>query len=214
MKKLLFLLLLCIASFCSAADSFLTSCQQQWQANAKAMKSMRADMVQSVEIAGQKAEQKAKVQYLVSDRFYSKTEMDSHIGKMTMLCRGDTTYIRMGNSGWNAQQGNCSENPLEATVNKLKNLKLSFSKDSSGSRIYRAPDDTRYVFEAKTCRLMKMDIAQDGIRGISSFQYQNFENIDFPVKTEIDLPGKGKTSMEYRSVLMNKGVTKAFFELD
>jgi len=200
-------------SFCYATDTFLASCQKLWQANAQSVKSMRADMIQSVEIAGQKVEQKAKVQYLTSDRFYSKIEMDSPMGKMTMLCRGDTTYIQMGNNGWNAQKGNCSENPLETTVNKLKNLNLVFLKDSSGNRIYKH-GNAKYVFEAKTCRLTKMDIIQEGVQGASFFQYEKFDNVDIPIKTEIDVPGKGKTSMEYRSVLINKGVTKSFFELN
>lgn len=215
MKKLFFMMIGLACSLTSASDSFLNSCQKQWQANAASMKSMRADLVQSVEVNGQKNEQLSKVQYLNSDRFYSKMETDSQLGKMTVICRGDSTYVKMAETGWQVKQDACAENPLENAVQKLKNTKFHFVKDSSGTRIYQDTEKVRYVFEAKTCRMVSMNVTQNGAQGISRLFYKKFDGVDVPVKIEIDVQTQGnvKSIIEYRSVLINKGVTQSFFDL-
>ena len=198
-----------------SADKFLSSCLEKMKENASNLKSMRAEMVQRIEVGGRTTEQKAFVKYLISDRFYSRMEIESPMGKMTMLCRGDTTFVKVGSGTWNTQLQACNDNPLMSAYETLKNLPLVYQKDSSGVRIYKnSQDSTRYVLETTTCRLVRMDILQEGLMGTSTLQYHKYGSVDLPVHIETTVPGQAHSAMEYKSVSINSGITKTFFQLD
>lgn len=197
-----------------SADAFVNSCLDKMKSEALALKSLRADMVQTIEVAGHTTEQKAKVQYLIADRFYSKTEMETPMGAMTMLCRGDTTYMKIGTGAWSPQKSTCAENPLTATYDKLKGLTLQFQKELNGARWYQDQTGaTEYVFETSSCRLIRMNTTQNGSTGFSTLQYQKFGAVDLPVRIETTVPGQATSVMEFKAVAVNAGITKAFFQV-
>lgn len=218
MKKVLYtaLALFFSSSACFAGDSFLTSCQSTLESNAAALKSMRAELCQTFEIAGHSQKQTANMMYLSSDVFYSKMEATMPLGKFTMLCRGDTTYTKIGDSNWNAGKNQCGdESPLKKSVKELKARNLSFVKDSSNLRLYKDTVGVQYLFEPATCRLLEIRAFENGAQTATTrYEYEKINGVDFPVKETTTMSlNKLKKTVEYKSVIVNKGVTKSFFEV-
>jgi outer membrane lipoprotein-sorting protein len=208
-------LLLFTFSAAWSVDAFLSSCFAKLAGQVQTVKSLKAEMVQTMDILGHTAEQKATILYLLADKAYSRMETETPMGKMTMLCRGDTTYIKMGSAPWSVKTGACTENPLFGGTEKLKSLPLQFQKDSSGFRLYKSTEDgSRYAIESKTCRLTQIETSANGQQATSRVQYQAQDGMDVPVRTETDLAGQGRSVVEFKSVKLNLGLTKAFFRVE
>lgn len=214
LKKMAFLMaVMFLSSY--AKDSFLTSCQTVWDANAKSMTSLRAEMYMDMDFSGHLSSHKMNVMLLFADSNYSKMETDLPVGKFTMICHGDSSYSRIADSDWKVGKTQCNGNPLKGKAEILKNKKLSFVKDSSHKKIYKDESKFLYVFEPKTCRLLETRVvADDGQNVITKKYYEKINGIDFVVKEETIVPARNsKQTVRYESILINKGVLKSFFEV-
>ena len=197
-----------------AGDSFLNSCQKKWEENANAIKSFRSDMVQIFNLGKATTEQTAKFQFMESDVFYSKMTMESHLGEMIFICRGDSSYMKMGKSAWTAQKTSCAENPMKKKLSEMKKQKFTFVKSMGNNRVYRDNNGKKYTIETQSCRIIQMDDVVENVSAQVSIDYEKINGVDIPVKTVIDLPEKNvKNVLEYKNVIINKGVTKSFFSV-
>lgn len=214
LKKMAFLMAaLFLSSY--AKDSFLASCQTVWDANASSLKSLRAEMHMDMDFSGYHSSQKMDVMLLFADSNYSKMETDLPLGHFTMVCLGDSSYSKIANSNWKVGKSQCNENPMKARAEVLRNKELSFVKDSSLNRIYKDDMGGRYVFESKTCRLLESRVTANGSPDVITKKvYKKINNVDFVVKEEKIIPSRNsKQTVQYESVLINKGVLKSFFEV-
>lgn len=106
MKFGIILLLLC-GAFSLAADKFLTSCQTVWDANAESMVSLRAEMHMDMDFSGYHSSQKMDIMFLFVDSIYSKMETVLPVGQFTMICHGDSGWLKaeinqwLGGGEWN-----------------------------------------------------------------------------------------------------------------
>lgn len=214
MKYFAFFLLLCV-SVSLAADKFVKSCQTVWDANAKSIKSLRAEMHMDMDFSGHYSSQKMDIMLLFADSNYSKIETDLPVGRFTMICHGDTSYSKIANSDWKVGKSQCNENPMKERAEILKNKNLSFVKDSSQKKIYKDESGVFYVFEPKTCRLLETRVVVNGGDDVVNKKfYEKINDVDFVVKEETIVPSKNsKQIVRYESVLINKGVLKSFFEV-
>lgn len=211
LKKIIFAMSLMILS-AYAGDSFLNSCQKKWVENANAIKSFRSDMVQIFNVGKTTTEQIAKFQFLDSDAFYSKMTLNSHLGEMTYVCRGDSSYMKIGASGWTAQKSPCAENPMKKKLSDLKKQKFTFVKNLNNKRVYKDNDGRKYIIETQTCRILQMDDFLENNTAQVTIEYEKVNGVDIPVKTVIEVPEKNvKSILEYKNVIVNKGVVKSFF---
>ena len=211
LKKIILAMSLMILS-AYAGDSFLSSCQKKWEENANAIKSFRSDMVQTFNIGKATTEQIAKFQFMDSDAFYSKMTLNSHLGEVTYICRGDSSYMKIGASGWTPQKTLCAENPMKKKLSELKKQKFTFVKNLNDKRVYKDNDGRKYIIETQTCRILQMDDLLENNAAQVKIEYEKVNGIDIPVKTVIDVPEKNvKSILEYKNVVVNKGVVKSFF---
>lgn len=194
-----------------ADDSFLNSCQKKWKENANAVKSFRSDMVQRFSINGRNTEESAKFLFLNSDRFYSRIDMNSQLGKVVNVCRGDSIYIKVGSSKWMVEKGSCAEKQPFLMAAQLRDESLKFIKKDNESRTYRDSVGNRYSIETKTCRIKEMSSKES----VSIFDYEKKGNVDLLIRVETEVKEKSvKYVIEYKDILVNRGVTKSFFDVE
>ena len=197
-----------------AGDSFLNSCQKKWEENANAIKSFRSDMVQIFNLGKASAEQTAKFQFMDSDVFYSKMILNSHLGEMTYICRGDSSYMKIGKSDWTAQKTSCAENPMKKKLSDIKKQKFTFLKNLNDKRVYKDDNGKKYTIGTQSCRIIQMNDVVENTAAQVKIEYEKINGIDIPVKTVIDVPEKNmKSILEYKNVVVNKGVVKSFFSV-
>lgn len=199
------------ALMCFAKDSFLTSCQKKWNANVENVKSFRADMVQTMTFDGKSSgNQLLKVMYLNLDKAYLRMNMDVGTMKMTTICRGDSVFVKSDSSKWVQSQGKCSANPLMGVFETAGKSKLTFVKESNGTRIYRDSLKIEYKVQTKTCRILEAN--NDDMRMV--WEYESRDNIDVPVKNSMEMKRNPATiHFELQDLLINQGVTKSYFEV-
>ena len=194
-----------------AGDSFLNSCQKKWKENANAIKSFRSDMTQFFFINGRNTEESAKFLFLNSDRFYSRIDMNSQLGKVVNVCRGDSIYIKVGSSKWMVEKGSCAEKQPFLMAAQLRDESLKFIKKDNESRVYRDSVGNRYNIETKTCRIKEMSSKES----VSIFDYEKKGNVDLLIRVETEVKEKSvKYVIEYKDILVNRGVTKSFFDVE
>lgn len=194
-----------------ASDSFLNSCQKKWVENANAIKSVRAEMLQSFFVNGQNFEESAKFLFLNSDRFYSRTDMNSPMGKMINICHGDSIYLKVGSSKWIVEKGSCAEKQPFLMTSEISGNSFKFIKKNESVRIYQDSVGVSYSIETKTCRIKEMSSNES----VSVFDYEKKGNIDLLIKIETDVKEKNvKYVIEYKDILVNRGVTKSFFDVE
>lgn len=209
LKKIIFAMSLMILS-AYAGDSFLNSCQKKWTENAKNIKSIRADMAQAFSINEKNAEESARFLFLNSDRFYSRVDMDSQMGKMINICRGDSIYVKIGNSKWIVEKGSCVEKQPFMMTSQLNVKSFKFIKKKEGTRVYQDSLGVQYSVDTKTCRVMEM--SSNELKSV--FYYEKKENIDLLTKIDTEIKENSlKYVVEYKNILVNKGVTQSFFNV-
>lgn len=199
------------ALMCFAKDSFLTSCQKKWNANVENVKSFRADMVQTMTFNGvAPMSQSMNVMYLKSDRPYMKMAIDVSGLKSTMICRGDTMFVKTGDSKWSSSQGNCSTNPLMGVFENVDKANMKFVEESKGVRVYRDSLKIQYKIQTRTCRILEAE--NDEMT--SSWEYELRDNIDLPLKNSVMMKANSAIiEQKIKNVLINQGVTKSYFEV-
>lgn len=194
-----------------ASDSFLNSCQKKWIENANAIKSVRAEMLQSFFVNGQNFGESAKFLFLNSDRFYSRIDMNSPMGKMINICHGDSIYLKVGSSKWIVEKSSCAEKQPFLMLSQINGKNFKFVKKNESVRIYQDSVGVRYSIETKTCRINEISSSESE----SVFDYEKRGNIDLLIKIETDVKEKNvKYIIEYKNVLINRGVTKSFFDVE
>lgn len=210
MKKVLFLaFMLFLPSF--ASDTFVTSCQSKWNANAKALKSIRSEMNQHISIGEFNSTQSASFLYLNTDRLYNRIEMDSQMGKITNICRGDSLFLKVGDSKWQIHKEGCNNNSPFLMNTQIAEKTLKFVKNVGKSKMYKDSEGNQYKIDTKTCRIIEMSSAEY----VSTFDYSNVENVDIPVQIKTEIKENGlKYDIEYNKISVNKGVTKSFFNIE
>jgi len=198
-----------------AQDDFLNSCLEKKKLEASSLKSFRAEMTQTVIMHqnGQSNQQKMKVQYLLGESYYSKTELNTPLGEMLVVCRQDTTYTRIGNSPWQKENNLCNENPVLKSYEMIKNNNLVFQSDSLRYRIYRDNDGSKYTFNTANCDLTSMEMNSSAKAGIATMEYKQFGDVRLPYRIIIDVPGQLTSTTEYNEVSINIGITPDFFVL-
>lgn len=193
-----------------AGDSFLNSCQKKWTENAKNIKSFRADMVQAFSINGRNTEEVANFLFLNSDRFYSRIDMDSQLGKMINICRGDSIFVKVGSSKWIVEKGSCAEKQPFLMTTQLNVKSFKFIKKNEDIRVYQDSLGAQYSIDTKTCRIKEMSSSESK----SIFDYEKKGNIDLLTKIDTEIKENSvKYVVEYKNILVNRGVTKSFFDV-
>lgn len=209
LKKIIFAMSLMILS-AFAGDSFLNSCQKKWTENAKNIKSFRADMVQAFSINGRNTEEVANFLFLNSDRFYSRIDMDSQLGKMINICRGDSIFVKVGSSKWIVEKGSCAEKQPFLMTTQLNVKSFKFIKKNEDIRVYQDSLGAQYSIDTKTCRIKEMSSSESK----SIFDYEKKGNIDLLTKIDTEIKENSvKYVVEYKNILVNRGVTKSFFDV-
>ena len=194
-----------------ASDSFLNSCQKKWIENANAIKSVRAEMLHLFFANGQNFGESAKFLFLNSDRFYSRTDVNSPMGKMINICHGDSIYLKVGSSKWIVEKGSCAEKQPFLMTSEISGNSFKFIKKNESVRIYQDSVGVSYSIETKTCRIKEMSSNES----VSVFDYEKKGNIDLLIKIETDVKEKNvKYVIEYKDILVNRGVTKSFFDVE
>lgn len=208
-KKIIFAISVMILS-AYAGDSFLNSCQKKWNENANAIKSFRSDMVQTFSINGHNTEESAKFLFLNSDRFYSRTDMNSQLGKIVNICRGDSIYIKVGSSKWMVEKGICAEKQPFLMASQINSKSFKFLKKSNELRVYQDSVGNRYNVDTKTCRIKEMSSKES----VSIFDYEKKGNVDLLIKIDTEIKENSvKYVVELKNILLNRGVTKSFFDV-
>jgi len=208
-RKIIFAMSMVILS-AYAGDSFLYSCQKKWKENANAVKSFRSDMTQFFSINGRNTEESAQFLFLNSDRIYSRIDMNSQFGKVVNVCRGDSIYIKVGSSKWMVEKGSCAEKQPFLMAAQLRNESFKFVKKDNESRVYKDSVGNQYSIETKTCRIKEMSSKETN----SVFYYEKKGNVDLLTKIDTEIRTHSvKYIVEYKNILLNRGVTKSFFDI-
>ena len=87
---------------------------------------------------------------------------------------------------------------------------FKFIKKNEGARVYQDSLGVLYSIDTKTCRIKEMSSSESK----STFDYEKKGNIDLLTKIETEIKEKSvKYAVEYKNILVNRGVTKSFFDV-
>lgn len=133
------------------------------------------------------------------------------MGKITNVCRGDSLYLKVSDSKWQTQKEGCNKNSPFLMSLQISEKSLKYLKTVDKSKVYKDSDGNQYKIDTKTCRIVEMS----NDKFVSAFVYENVENVDIPVKILTEIRENSlKYDIEYKKIMLNKGVTKSFFNIE